>query len=48
MAISLVRLHGAGLNIVRVYVPIAGVEGELAMRYDEALDRELMQRSELC
>ena len=46
MAIGLARLHGAALNIVRVYVPIAGVHGEHAVRYDEALDRKLMHRAQ--
>ena len=28
----------------RVYVPLAGIYGEHALRYDETLDRELMRR----
>jgi nucleotide-binding universal stress UspA family protein len=44
-AVSLARRHGAALHIVRVYVPVAGVCGEHAVRYDEALDRELMKRA---
>src|SRR3954453_8693732 len=42
-ALSLARRHGAALHLVRVYVPVAGVEGEHAVRYDEARDRELMK-----
>jgi nucleotide-binding universal stress UspA family protein len=44
-ALSLARRHGASLHIARVYVPVAGVYGEHAVRYDEALDRELMKRA---
>jgi nucleotide-binding universal stress UspA family protein len=44
-ALSLARRHGAALHIVRVYVPVAGVHGEYAIRYDEALDRELIKRA---
>ena len=43
-ALSLARRHGAALHIARVYVPVAGVYGEHAVRYDEMLDRELMKR----
>ena len=43
MATSLVHRHGAALNIVRVYVPIAGVYGKHTVGYDASLDRELMQ-----
>lgn len=46
MALSIARRHGAALHLVRVYVPVAGVYGEHAVRYDEALDRELMRRSQ--
>ncbi len=45
VAVSLARQHGAALHLVRVYVPIAGAYGEHAVRYDESLDRELMQRA---
>jgi nucleotide-binding universal stress UspA family protein len=45
MALSIARRHGAALHVVRVYVPVAGAEGEYAVRYDEALDRELMRRA---
>jgi nucleotide-binding universal stress UspA family protein len=44
-ALSLARRHGAALHIARVYVPVAGIYGEHAVRYDEALDRELMKRA---
>jgi nucleotide-binding universal stress UspA family protein len=44
LALSIGRRHGAALHVVRVYVPVAGVEGEHAVRYDEALDRELTRR----
>jgi nucleotide-binding universal stress UspA family protein len=45
-ALSLARRHAAALHIVRVYVPVAGVYGEHAVPYDEALDRELMKRAQ--
>jgi nucleotide-binding universal stress UspA family protein len=45
-ALSLARRHGAALHVVRVYVPVAGVYGEHAVPYDEAVDRELMKRSQ--
>src|SRR5688572_18457035 len=46
MALSIARRHGAVLHVVRVYVPVAGAYGEHAVRYDEALDRELMRRAQ--
>lgn len=46
VALSIARQHGASLHVVRVYVPIAGVYGERAVRYDEGLDRELMRRAQ--
>lgn len=45
-ALSLARRHGAALHVVRIYVPVAGVYGEHAVPYDEALDRELMKRAQ--
>ncbi len=45
IAVSLARRHGAALHLARVYVPVAGVYGEHAIRYDEALDRLLMKRA---
>ena len=45
-ALSLARSRGAALHLVRVYVPLAGVYGEHALPYDEALDRELMKRAQ--
>ena len=45
-ALNVARHHGAALHVVRVYVPIAGVYGEHAVPYDEALDRELMRRAQ--
>jgi nucleotide-binding universal stress UspA family protein len=44
-ALTLARRHDAVLHLIRVYVPLAGVYGEHALRYDEALDRELMKRA---
>jgi nucleotide-binding universal stress UspA family protein len=44
-AASLARRHRAALHLVRVYMPVAGVEGERAVPYDETLDRELMKRA---
>ena len=46
MALSIARRHNARLHFVRVYVPVAGVYGEHAVPYDEALDRGLMQRAQ--
>ena len=37
MATSLVHRHGAALNIVRVYVPVAGVYGKYTVGYDASL-----------
>jgi nucleotide-binding universal stress UspA family protein len=45
-ALTLARRPGASLHLVRVYVPLAGVYGEHALPYDEALDRELMKRAQ--
>ena len=45
-ALTLARRHNATIHIVRVYVPVAGVYGEYAVRYDETLDRELMKRAQ--
>src|SRR3954469_25278488 len=45
-ALRLARRHGAALHVVRVYVPVAGVCGEHAVRYDEALDRALMKQAQ--
>jgi nucleotide-binding universal stress UspA family protein len=45
VASSLARRSGAVLHVARVYLPVAGVHGEHAMPYDEALDRELMKRA---
>ena len=44
-ALCLARRHRAALHVARVYVPVAGVCGEHAVRYDEALDRALMERA---
>lgn len=44
-AVRIARRQDAVLHLVRIYVPVAGVYGERAVRYDEALDRERMSRA---
>ena len=44
-ALTLARRHGARLHLVRVYVPVAGVYGERAVPYDQALDHKLMKQA---